>query len=488
MLIFVVIFILLHANQPFASNNIVYPWRAAKIIVESGTGFEILFNNLKADSIDSVIVEGPFNKVGLNIDSVELGHFVYDPYTRASVNTKILVDVADDTPEELYDLIIKTKGETFRSNKSVQVIQEFKKNHTILHISDLHISRQWVGDYHNGYAKELELLDKFVEVANIIGPDFILVTGDNIHESTRTFKDPDVPRSIEIQERPLVEEKWRSYYEGAKGLSGIHGFNAPTFTTTGNHDFYGVYLDDYFAKSLQWNTMNGKRVFGFSYGDTRVLVADNYLGDPESDRPSRSPLSGLQGEVLESFLEENGHGELRIIAQHAHNMIDTNFIDKHKVDIIANGHSHTPNHNYIGSTPTLNIRPGTVSNIGTGNTDTQLGYFRIFRIEGSTFEFSPPLRFTDEPTVPVDTMSVNLTLNFDEPNDGTADSNRGVIHNNLSYDLYDCKIRFVMKKGKYEVNNGNIYQVIKIDDFSIIDVKVDVNHNEKVEVEIKQTS
>jgi len=488
MFISVVTLIVLLANQPFAANNIVYPWRAAKTIVESGTGFEILFNNLKADPIDSVIVEGPFNKNGLKIDTIKIGHFEYDPYTRASVNTKILVKVAPDTPEELYDLIIKTEGETFRSNKSVQVIQEFKKNHTILHISDLHISRQWVGDYHNGYAKELELLDRFVEVANIIAPDFILVTGDNIHESTRTFEDPDVPRSIEAQERPLVEEKWRNYYEGAKGFSGIHGFNAPTFTTTGNHDFYGVYLDDYYAKSLQWNAMNGKRVFGFSYGDTRVLIADNYLGDPESDRPSRSPLSGLQGEVLESYLEENGPGKLRILAQHAHNIIDTCFIDKHKIQIMATGHSHTPDDRYFGSTPTSNIRPGTVSNIGTGNTDTQLGYFRIFRIEGDSYEYSPPLRFTDEPTVPVETMSVNLTLNFDEPNDGTANSNRGVIHNNLNYNLYDCIIRFVMEKGKYKINIGNILQIIETDDYSVIDVKVDVNHNEKVEVEIKQAS
>ena len=473
-------------SQAYA-GNIIYPWRAATTIVKCGNGFEILYNNINSTIIDSVILEGPYNRVILRIDSVNTGRFEYDSYTHHSTNNRIWVNVPESSPEEMYDLVVKSGGEKHVSFHSVKVVNEFNTSHKIIHITDLHISRQWVGEAENGYAKELELLDNFIKVANIINPDFVIITGDNIHDYTRFNADAsgwggDVVRGA--SQLPLVEEKWKNYYEGAKGFSGIHGFDAPTFSVPGNHDFYGLAEDNHLAKAAQWNDLCGKRVYGFSYAGTRIIVSDDFLGDPLTDIPEKSPMSGLQGKVIESFLEENGEGKIRIMAQHRYNRIDTAFCDKHQIAILLNGHSHKPFYEYVGATPTVSIRPGTISKSGCNDPENELGYFRVFYINGETFKFSPALRFCKDPSVPYQDLELALSLGYEEPNDGTSVNNKATIDNKFPIDLPGCKIRFTMKKGNYTVSDGIISQVIETEKFSIVDVRLDVGAEQAEIVEI----
>lgn len=467
-------------------NDIIYPWRAAKVMVQQDHHFEILFRNTTAASIDSIILQGPFNRVRLKVDSVVNGYFEFDNFTKAAVNNKIYVHVPLAAPEELYDLIIKRGGETSVSPKSVKVVREFRKRHSFIHISDLHLSRQWEGTPGNGYAKELELLDQFIKVANIIAPDFIMITGDNIHQYTMFNADSTGwggEKSYGRNQRPTLEEKWRNFYEGAAGFAGVHGFNAPVFTLPGNHDYYGSDIKkDYQALSRQWNDLCGRRVYGFSYGDTRVITVDDFLGDPVIDIPVSSPMSGLQGKVLESFLKENGSGRLRIMAQHTNLRCDTMFLNKHRINILLHGHLHTPHDEYIGTTPTLSTRPGTVCRSGVLDAEGELGLFRIFYIDGDTYTFTAPVRFTDTPKAPYDKMKLNLTLDYSRPNNGSAQNNTATIRNSLGIDLPACHIRFVMKKGKYKINGGEIYQIIESGPFSIVDVRVDVGTKEPAKV------
>ncbi len=477
-----------------SAGNIVYPWRAAKSIIQEGGGFIILFNNIKAAYVDSVALEGPFNRVALQIDSVVYGRFEYDNYSHASVNNKIYAHVPKGTPEELYNLIIKSNGEIHTSNKSVKVVKEFKENHSFIHISDLHISRNWEGTVDCGYAKELELFDSFVKVANIIAPDFILNTGDNIHETTRFNPDSTGwggDLNSEAYQRPLPEEKWKNFYEGSNGFLGIHGLNAPVFSLPGNHDYYGMPKSESKLKVMQWNSMCGLRVYGFCYGGTRIIMSDNCIGDPDEDYPLGATMSGLQGEVFKSFFIENGVGGINILGQHRYHdksdeglLIDTAFLDNYKINMLLHGHNHEPFYEYIGATPTLGTRPGTVCKSGIRDYENELGFFRIFRINGSSFEFSEPIRFIKNPLAPYNEMELNLTLDFSRPNDGSATGNTAIIKNDLNIGLPDCHIRFIMKKGNYRVNNGEIYQVIASGSLSVVDVRVDVVPMEKNEVKI----
>jgi predicted MPP superfamily phosphohydrolase len=472
------------------AGNIVYPWRAVPAFALSGKNFYTLYNNINYTAIDSVVLIGPYNRVALNIDSVIIGRFEYDSFTNKDVNNKIWVTVPESSPEELYDLAVFSGGETHLSPKSVKVLRHFSPAHCFIHISDPHISRQWQGTAENGYAKELELLDKFIDVANIIAPDFIIVTGDIIMHYTRLDADPDGWGGIKLydaDQRPLVEEKYKNYFEGAKGFSGIQAFNSPVFSLPGNHDSYGVPRDDYQAMARQWNAMCGLRVYGFSYGETRVLAADDYLGDPVTDIPDSSPMSGLQGKILESFLEENGPGKIRIMAQHRPDRIDTSFLDRHKINILLNGHRHNPHHEYVGTTPTLSARPGTVCRSGELRNQQwkeNLGFFRIFYINGNNYEFTPPLRFCEDPTVDYKKLKLNLTLDYKEPNDGICSVNEANIKNHFPIDLPQCKVRFIMKKGNYNVEGGTIRQVIHTESQTIVDVGAYVASDSERKVKI----
>ena len=472
------------------AGDIIYPWRAAKAIVQVEGNLKILYDNINSSLIDSVILEGPYNRIILQIDSVINDRFIFDSFTLASVNNQIFVTIPKGTPEELYNLIVKCGGETHLSPRSVQVIREFKKKHSFIHITDLHISRQWVGTSVDGYAKELELFDNFIKVANIISPDFIIVTGDLIHDYTRINADSTGWGGTTLTsayENPLVEEKWKNCYEGSSGFSGLNKLNSPVFTMPGNHDFYGLNIEDYKSKSLQWNKYCGLRAYGFSYGDTRLIAADDFLGDPISDIPSSSPMSGLQGEVFNSFFKQNGSGLIRIMAQHRHDRVDTAFINERRINILLQGHSHTPYEKKIGITPTLSIRPGVVCRSGVREIDDELGLFRIFTIEDNKFTYTPPIRFCKDPRKPYSELELNLTLEFKNPNTGAFSNNEAIILNSFPVDLSNCKIRFVMKKGEYYVSSGTINQIIQTDNLSVIDVFTDVKSGEQKSIKIFKT-
>jgi len=345
-------------------------------------------------------------------------------------------------------------------------------------MSDPHISRQWSGTAENGYAKELELLDRFVDVANIIAPDFVLVTGDIIHHYTLFDADSTgwgTNKVYGATQKPFAEEKFRNYFEGAKGFSGVQDIHSPVFSLPGNHDFYGIARDNYPGLAGQWNRFCGLRAYGFTFAGTRVLAADNFLGDPETDRPDSAMLSGLQGRQLERFLLKKGTGKLRILAQHRHDLCDTGFINRNKIQLLLNGHDHQPDEQFCGTTPTLSSRPGTVCRSGEiENWKETLGFFRIFYIKKGRYAYSPPLRICVDPTKPLDQLEMNLTLSYKNPNDGKYTENEAVIHNLFPVDLPGCRVRFVMIKGKYVVTGGKVNQVIQSEKYTVVDVNVDM--------------
>ncbi|HMR18300.1 MAG TPA: metallophosphoesterase [Sphingobacterium sp.] len=485
---FLICLSLIWAYNLVEANQIVYPWRACPVIAVTGQTIDILYDNTTGMQIDSVILEGPYNRVVLSVNKVQTGWFEYDTFTKAAVSNCIQVTIPEGTPEELYNLIVKSGGETNISKRSVKVLKAYRNPHRFIHISDPHVSRQWVSASENGYAKELELLDRFIEVANIIQPEYIIVTGDIIHDYTRFGADSlgwkGVVRSG-YENPPLAEEKYKNYFEGANGFRGVYGFNAPVFSIPGNHDFYGPKSDDYPAKAAQWNRLMGKRAYGFSYLDTRIIASDDYLGDPIIDIPDHSPMSGLQGKLLDSFLNRAGHGKIRVMAQHRHNRVDTAFINRNRINILLNGHSHSPHQSFVGTTPTLNIRPGAVCRSGEiANWQKTLGFFRIFTIDNDNFRYSPPLRFCKNPTAAYDELIMNLKLDFKQNNTGVSMSNEALITNDFDVDMPNCNVRFVMVKGIYKVSEGTIYQTIETPKFSVVDVRVGVDARSSKQVKI----
>jgi 3',5'-cyclic AMP phosphodiesterase CpdA len=479
------------AQSFLPAGTIVYPYRASPTIVQTGKQFHILYNNRGERSIDSIVLKGPYSRSRVKIDSISKGRFEYDSYTTMYTNNKIWVTVPLSSPEDMYDLLVYSSGEVSISRRSVKLVKNFPSKHSFIHISDTHVSRNWVGSARDGYAEELQLLDKFITVANIIAPDFVIVTGDLIHDYTRFNKDKrgwggDTVKSY--KKLPTIEEKFRNYFEGAKGYRGVQYINSPVFSIPGNHDFYGMKEDNYLAKASQWNALCGMRVFGMAFAGTRFLFMDDFLGDPVSDRPEKKVLSGLQGDKFLEFLDTHGKGDLRIIAQHKQNRVDTAFLNNQKVKLIVNGHIHTPNVDTLGKMPTIRMRPGVVCRSGEAHRwELILGLFRIIRIDGDSFTFTEPLRFCSNPIEAYDKIKLNLTLNFKSDNTGKSTSNEAVIDNKLPENLPGCQVRFVMKKGKYAVSGGTVRQVFNSGSRTIVDVRADVNKlsSKKVTIHLK---
>ena len=159
--------------QPaFSQNKIIFSWRAASHIVKQGDRFELLLKHDGSAPIDSVILNGPYTRAVCEINSSTAGSFVYDQFTQKAANLKIRVAVPDGTPEDMYDLFVYAGDHLSVSKRSLKVVQTFKPKYTLLHITDTYISRNWTEISDNGYAEELILMDKLVEVINIIGRRF----------------------------------------------------------------------------------------------------------------------------------------------------------------------------------------------------------------------------------------------------------------------------------------------------------------------------
>ncbi|HMF71245.1 MAG TPA: metallophosphoesterase, partial [Flavitalea sp.] len=451
--------------------------------------FDILFNNRRSQSIDSVVLKGTYWNVRLESDSVHSGRFEYDSLTRMYVNTIIRAGVPTDAPEELYDLVVYCGGESFVSKRSVKVVKSFPARHKFIHITDTHVSRNWIGEAGNGYAKELELLDKFIDVANIIAPDFVVVTGDLTHDYTRFNADSREWGGTLIKkydQLPTEEEKFKNYYEGAKGFRGVQGIDAPVFSVPGNHDFYGMKENDYLNKCMQWNSISGKRVYAVSFAGTRLLGADDFLGDPVNDKLSRAPMSVRQRQVFDGFLKDAGSGQLRIMAKHSHRHFDTAFLNKNNIQLVLTGHSHTPGIDTLGTTPSISMRPGVVCRSGElEGWEKRLGFFRIFYVDGGNFQYTAPLRFCSNPTAAYKNLDLNLLLSFSNNNTGISVSNTATLTNKFPVDLPGCRVRFVMKKGKYRIDNGVIRQVVNTDKFTVIDVNVDLKAGDLKRIKIE---
>lgn len=469
-------------------GDIIYPYRAAPAAVKTGTGFQVLYNNRNSNTIDSVVLKAKYWNVKLKVDSVQKGHFEYDSFTQQFTNTKIWVTVPATAPEDMYDLIIYKQAEVQVSKRSVKLLKLFPAVQRIIHISDTHVSRNWKGSPTDGYAEELELLDKFINVANIIAPDFVVVTGDLTHDYTRFSPDArgwGGKKFTAPDAQPFAEEKFKNYYEGAKGYRGVQFIDAPVFSVTGNHDFYGMDVKDHAQKALQWNSISGIRVHGVAYGDTRLMVVDNFLGDSIRDIPVKAPMAGLQGKVFKDFLEQNGPGKIRLMAQHLHNKFDADFINKNDVKLVLSGHIHTPEAGPIKGTKATTIRPGVVCRSGENERwEKVLGLFRIVTVNGSEFSFTDPIRFCVNPTLSYKDIKLNLTLDFKQDNNGKSSSNTAVIKNSLPTDLPNCHIRFVMKKGKYRVEGGRVQQVVNSGSRTVVDVRADVNSSKSRSVNI----
>jgi hypothetical protein len=428
-------------------QNIIYPWRAASAIVKSGESFDVWFSAAEGQTINSIVLQGPYNSV-LTTNTIKKGNWIYDVTSLNTYNTKIKVTVPKNTPADRYDIIVNSSKGQDISLAGIKVIKEYKDHYYILHFSDIHA-------FQNGYPNTLNRLSTIVDIANIINPEIVFNTGDNLYRPT--------------------EDKMNLLFSGnkAEGLKGLNLLNAATFTVVGNHDtdFDKVPENGFYPeKSKWWNKWWGLQAYNFKYNNGRfIVINDAWIGfDPTK-----------QIEEATAWLKNVGVGNFRLGAAHIR---DSEMLDLDKnvnLNMVLVGH----NHHIANSNPSL-FNSKTIQYIS--NSMREHMEFNLYKINGKTGVSMP----VSGPTAQVEYVEnledqnspalykPKLTLTYSNTNDGSIANNSATIVNNFNFPIENARVRFVMPLGtKYTISKGKIEQSFNGATVHIVDVNINLEPN-----------
>ena len=450
-------------------NKIVYPWNATTAIVKTGESFTIWFDADPKEKIKSILLKGPYNSVLIGSAKTKKGYWIYDEASGATYNRKITVIIPEGTPVERYDLIVKSSVGEATSLKSVKVIREYKTEYSIFHISDTHIADH-SSRAANGTPKRLSYLSALVDISNIIGPEMVFLTGDNVNSRSWDEGNADY-----LKTWPSTQERVDYYYKGSpeNNLKGVYDFSAPAFSVNGNHDHYEREDDDTETKNKPefWNKFHGLRTAHFSYGETRFMALSDAFGEDMN----------VQGARHASWLDEVGKGNLRVIYKHIYKPIPQPWATEYDIQLGLVGH----NHHRGGENP-----------FRQGNTDmyianfTQYTTFNLIRVKADgNFNVENNVVAIENPKDDPSQFKSKLTLDFSNLNDGTSSKNTATLINKIGVGFPEGKIRFIMPKGfYYTINRGSIEQQFQGDDVTVVDVRVPLKANSTTVINISKTN
>ncbi|MBN2639540.1 MAG: hypothetical protein JXR65_10705 [Bacteroidales bacterium] len=440
------------------AQKIVYPWRATTAIVKAGDAFEIWFVSDSCQKVSSILLKGPYQIVK-PIYTLENGNWIYDAISEKTFNTRIKVTVPDNAPADRYDIVLQTttSESPIISYAGVKVIKDYKNSYYVMHFSDMHT-------FSKGSNHSLRRLSTIVDIANILNPELVFNTGDNLIR-------PDDNRMDQL-------------FSGNPELStkGLSGLIAATFSVVGNHDMEHEYQSQkgiYKEKAASWNYWWGLQAYNFKYGNGRFMVINNAWDSIVSNQHITGAKEWLQNEAP---------GNFRLVASHIKNK------DLNELDSIANpnlilvGHHHhigTQNPFYLRNRPTQYI----------ASSVSEYTKFNLYKISNETGLFTPigsshgQIEYMDNTQDGSSEMKhlPKLSLLFLKENDGTSDCNTAILVNNFDFPIENARVRFIMPKGsKYAVTQGSIEQSFEGTSVQVVDVSVYLKPNCTIEMHIKR--
>lgn len=204
---------------------------------------------------------------------------------------EVTVNIPADVPEKLYDLEVTYTGNgeriTDHQPHAVKVVDQFKKDFTFLHLTDIHVgSPRNVGDPQDPASVDPALateagiwnpdpnkrwlyLQKAIKEVNLTNPDFVVLTGDLMFG----------------QMNP--QEYIYEYEEAYKMLQKL---NVPVYVVPGNHDMYAQ--DGTLADGAKyWEKYFGPQYFSFNYGPYAHFVGYNSFDWNKVDRSGTGTVS-----------------------------------------------------------------------------------------------------------------------------------------------------------------------------------------------------
>jgi predicted MPP superfamily phosphohydrolase len=442
------------------SAKIVRPWRSTTAIVKSGESFEVWFDANDGQTVDLIELESPYLTVSTTF-TVESGDWEYDPLSGNRYNKHIIVTVPAGAPADRYNLVLKTSNGNVTSHGGVKVVTEFKTDYYIMHMSDGHI-------YQHGYDAITLFLKKttMIDIANIMDCELIIETGDNMY-SVRNHP-----------EREVI------YFQGDEsvGVKGMADANAATFMIPGNHD--APYGNTWTKGTVQensdfYNKYYGLQSYCFKYGNGRFMMLNNSWNISDHQYQTNAAVSWLDG--------GGAGGNFFLSAGHIYSRMH-DFIDSHEpLDLVLAGHNH-----HLSKNNPHEFKSGRPAVAFIANSIREYFQFNLFRVNNSTGTMTPvsgkkavvQALASGNMNTP-STWEPNLTLTYENENNGSMAVNTATIVNQFHFPIYDAKVRFVLLKGyNYIFDKGILMQSFEGDEHLIVDLNIDIMADSTISIHI----
>lgn len=228
-----------------------------------------------------------------------------------------------DTPPDFYDLQITLGGNPYFATKALRVYDSYPDSWGFLHITDTHI-----GHDSDEYTA-LERLHYFVEEANFLNPELVVVTGD------------------------ICDNQHMDHNLPADFMNGVAGLQVPVYVIAGNHDHYtrdsafhpGGQLRYFHEINRYCNSIvefGGARFYGLNTGHDMGLdelyrcrgPLDEVLDWVEAD------LSSLDAEDTPRFLLMHGPNYDYFMWNTNNTLVVRDMMNAHDFGLGLAGHTH----------------------------------------------------------------------------------------------------------------------------------------------------
>ena len=457
--------IYLNAIVNESKYNIIYPLSTYPSLVEKDSNFIISF---KADEFEkiNVIITTAYEPVE---DTILLDNINY--WEENSI-WQIEVNVPSSTPEELYNitLLFEKDGESYKCSqpRALNVYNKFTDNFSFIHIADIHY-----GDP-RGLVESIKetigfkSIKRCIKEINLLHPDFVLISGDIVFGQLYPFE-------------------YRREYQKCYDL--LQTFDVPTFLVPGNHDGYNRILED----GLEyWQEYFGPLFYSFNYGNyhftgvnsfdmskifrlTFLFIPLNWGGSISNEQLDwiENDLNSSDSPLNFMFLHHNPLWDTT-----SNSLIGKGYENREKllsliyengVDMVLAGHNHLD---------TVNIE-NEVTFITTTTPESEIrtedGYwgYRLIEIndgEIASYNYKEPKYSI--PSYQID-YKIYLYNDFAE----------AFVNNSLDIDI-DVYLKFLMTKGTYNIDNGEIIMQRDNEENSEIYVKSKIQslNNESISI------
>ncbi|MDO9693416.1 MAG: metallophosphoesterase [Candidatus Latescibacteria bacterium] len=342
---------------------------------------------------------------------------------------------------DLYDLRVTASGGLDdRTRHAVRVLPQWRTDFTFVHITDTHLPT-YLYYYENGAATDSTTsvgLRTILEDVSIINPEFILLTGDLIHEGE------------------LEDYLGRRYYSRAQQL--LAESDVPVFLTGGNHDLGGwdsTPPSDGTSRRDWWRFFGWRRLgnpppgapartqdYGFDYGPVHFVgleAYDNY-DNWRADIYGTESYTNAQMSWLQQEVGAASASEAIVLFSHFDFQNELN-LPALNIDLNLWGHIHSDTEDATAP-----------FDVSTDNASGSNRPFRVIRWTGGRFDVRPTL---DAYT------GGNLTTTFTPDNSGTSDTVSVLVHNGYNERFHNALVRVNMPADApgFLVTGGSLVQV-----------------------------